>query len=166
MGFFGAMGKILAGKPVYTPEDIAQQQGAASQSLAPPTSSVMPPQSTGPKVIPQLHCGRVESRVEGNRLDIYLDLENASNDEVFVDRLAVLGQHRQVDRELRPGERHQILVYSGGPLTAAPQGYLEVQYRKQVDGDYFKSFYQIRFERHAHGFEVTEFHPAGPVKDI
>ena len=161
MGFFGAMGRIIAGKPVYTPEDIPGEQSVASQAM--PQS---PAASAGPKMIPQIHLGRVESHLQGGRLDMYGDMENPSTELVFIDKLALLGQHREVDRELRPGERHQVLLYSSAPIVAAPQGYLELQYRKQADGDYFKAFYQIRFERTQHGFEITEFRQAGTVKDI
>lgn len=160
------MGRILAGKPVYTPEDIARQQGTDYQPPVQPVAAAPGvPQHVGPKVIPQIHCGRIESLHNGNRLDIYVDLQNMSNEPVFIDKLAVLGQHREVDRELRPGERHQVLIYSGAPLTGAPQGYLELQYRKQADGDYFKSFYQIHFEKDVHGFEITDFRQTA-LKDI
>jgi hypothetical protein len=161
MGFFSAMGRIITGKPVYTPQDVSGSRLEAPQPV--PSAPTAPVE---PKIIPQIHLGRVESHLQGGRLDIYGDMENPSTELVFIDKLALLGQHREVDRELKPGERHQVLLYSGAPLTATPQGYLELQYRKQIDGDYFKAFYQIRFERNQHGFEVTEFHQVGAVKDI
>lgn len=164
MGFFGALGKIMAGKPVYTPEDVAKQAGTDAPASQPQTVASSP---AGPKSIPVVRLGRVECRVSGSRLDIYADIHNESNEALFLDRIFVLGTKRELDSQLRPGEAKQYAVYSGPLLANAPSGYAEVQYRKQSDGDYFADYHQIRSRpTGAHGYEVTEFRMQGPVKDI
>lgn len=156
------MSKILAGKPVYGSEDVGQSQPPAGGVPQP----LVPTAPTGPKYIPQIDFGRVENLVKNGRLDMYFDIVNTSGEAVFIDRIALLGTRRELDSQLRPGERKQYCLYSGAPLTSQPNGYVELQYRKVSDGDYFKSFYVIRYERDEHGFHVTELRPSGPVKDI
>lgn len=171
MGFFGALGKILAGKPVYTPED-ASGAGAVppmQPDPANPDAYAAPPEvgATPAKTIPVVRLGRVECRASGQRVDIYVDMRNESAEPIFLDRILLLGTKRELDSQLRAGEGRQFVVYSGPLLTNPPSGYAEVQYRKQVDGDYFANYHQIRSQQEGdHGYVITEFRMQGPVKDI
>jgi hypothetical protein len=159
MGFFGALGKIIAGKPVFE---------TTSQNPQPPVNTSMPGAApVGPKRIPQLQLGRVESRLQSGRYELYVDIVNSSQEQVFLDNMTLFGTRKELDTQLRPGETRQHLVYIGHPLTNQPGGYAELRYRKQVDGDYFMTYFQVRFERESDGFfKPTEFRQTGPVKDI
>ena len=52
MGFFGMLGKVLTGRPVYTP----QGQSAQPSSVQPVSRSVQ----TAGKVVPMVRFGRIE----------------------------------------------------------------------------------------------------------
>ncbi len=170
MGFFKAFGRVLAGKPVYTPEDIDRAQVAGQPDTTQPgVSDAVQPGVTlsGAKEIPQLGCGRIEHEVHGSKHDIYIDIENRSSQALFVDNIDVLGQHYELDSHLRPGERRQFWVYSGPPLMSAPSGYAQIQYRIESNNDYFMARFQIRARQAPdRTFRITEFRPAGPVVDL
>lgn len=158
MGIFGAFGRALMGKPAYTPQQV-EQEGAAQ-----PNGTV---QAAGPKTIPKLSIGRVENHASGQRLDVYADIHNESNEAVFLDRALLLGTTRQLDDQLRPGESKQFVIYSGPLLLNQPSGYVELRYRRQSDGDYFADYHVIRSRQEgSEGFIIAECLLAGPVKDI
>jgi hypothetical protein len=159
MGFFGALGKIIAGKPVFE---------TTAQKAQPPTNAfVLGAAPIGPKQIPQLQLGRIENRMLSGRYELYVDIVNSSPEQVFLDNMTLFGARKELDSQLRPGETRQHLVYVGRPLTAQPGGYAELRYRKQADGDYFMAYFQIRFERESDGFfKPTVFRQTGPIKDI
>jgi hypothetical protein len=171
MGFFGALGKIVAGKPVFTPEGEQKAAEPAPINAAQPNQQISPwdslTTSAVPKTIPQLRLGRIENRVQNGRYELYVDIMNASAEPVFIDNITLLGARAELDSQLRPGETRQYRVYNAQPLTSQPNGYAELRFRKQADGDYFMAYYQMRFEHESDGFyKITEFRPTGPVKDI
>jgi hypothetical protein len=170
MGFFEGFKRVLQGKPVYTPEDVEQQQGTVPQNDEQPLPGVaapVQPLPVGPKLIPIVRIGRVEPRVSGQRLDVYADLHNESTEQIFLDKIMLLGVTHQLDRQLSSGESHQFLIYSGPLLVSPPAGYAEIHYRKQADGDYFACYHQIRVRQEADGtYTITEFLLQGPIKDI
>jgi hypothetical protein len=154
MGFFGALGKVLAGKPIYGPEDVQPQAG--SEPSAQPSG----------KVVPTLRMTRVECPVEGTRMDVYVNIHNESTVEVFVDRMKLLGTVRQIDSQLRPGEARQFHVYSGSVLQNADHNDAEVQYRTTT-GDYFAARHNVRFQQEGdHTYRVSEFHLVLPIVDM
>lgn len=160
MGFFGALGKIMSGKPVYENKPGGNEDPAYSG----PESGL--PSAAGPKFIPVVRIGRVENRISGNRLDIYADIHNQSNEALFLDRVFFIGIKRELDSQLRPGEARQFIVYSGPLLMRQPDGYAELQYRKQSDGDYFANYHQVRSRQEGSNWQVSELLMQGPVKDI
>lgn len=172
MGFFGALGKVLSGKPVYTPaEEAAKQQQGQSQP-APTGQSAQPepagplPQA-GPKQPPAVGIGRVECVMNGGRMDVHIDLVNQSSEPVFIDDITLLGTRHELQRELRPGETRQEFVYSGQPFTQQPQGYAELRFRRQSDGDYYLNYYNYYCVQQANGtYFIGQFRPTGPTKDI
>lgn len=166
MGFFKALGNILAGKPVYPVSGGAQQsaQPAVVGEQSPLTALTG---STVQKDIPQIRLGRIENEIRNGRYELYVDITNASQQPVFLDSIALLGSRAEPDTQMQPGDTRQFRIYTGSPLGSQPSGYAALRYRKQTDGDYFESYYEIRFKRESDGYyKVTEFRPVGPVKDI
>lgn len=162
MGFFNALGKVLAGKPVFEP-----QQGGST--AAPTQQPAGPIQQTaaGPKHIPELHLGRVECQVNGERMDVYVDIANRSAEPIFLDDITVLGMRRELQRQLKPGEGRQQFVFSGQRLTNQPSGYAELRFRKVSDGDYFLNYYRYDCtQQRDGGYIIGLFRPTGPTKDV
>lgn len=169
MGFLSGIGRILAGKPVFTPqEEAANQHEAITQhEVVADSEQNRPTEHAGPKQIPQLHCGRIECHMNNGRCDLYVDVHNKSQQIVFIDDVNIFGVHRELQRQLKPGEAHQELLYSGQLLMHQPNDYALFRYRNQADGDYFQSKFQTRSEKEADGtYRITELRPAGLVKDI
>jgi len=170
MGFFGALGKVLSGKPVYSPQDQSVQQ-EGSQLMDDTQTAAQPGQQPGQvagKVVPVIRFGRIENQWDGPRLDVWADAGNESEVPVFIDWVTMLGAKRQLDLQLRPGQERQVLVYSGPLLQNHPGGYAEVQYRTAEDRDYFMNYHEIRSEQEEGGlgWRITEMIQRGPVKDM
>jgi hypothetical protein len=167
MGFFGVVGRIIAGKPAFTPGTNAKaspESPHATQSPSPLSSFAA---STARKEIPELHLGRVENLMQGGRYELYVDVVNSSREPVFLDNVALLGTNKELDSQLKPGEARQHLLYRGQPFTNPLHGAAQLRYRKQADGDYFMTSFEIRSRRESDGyFKVSEFRQLGPVKDI
>ncbi len=167
MGFFGALGKVLAGKPVYTPQDEAAKQNSAQveQPVQPGAAPVAPDSQS--KEIPQLHCGRIESQSTAGRCNLYVDVMNQSHEMILLDNVQLLGMQRGLERQLRPGESHQVLLYSGPTLMNEPSGYAIFRYRIQADHDYFRAQFHMHFVHESDGsYRITELRTAGHIKDL
>lgn len=160
MGFFGALGKIVAGKPVFEPE----QNGTSGSTPTPQSTGPMP---AGPKAVPVVRFGRVECHASGPRIDVYADIHNESQEAIFLDRILLPGSKRELDSQLNPGQSRQYLIYSGPLLSQPVHGCAEVHYRKQSDGDYFAGYHEIRCKPEgAAGYVITELLLRGPARDI
>jgi len=167
MGIFGAIGKVLSGKPVFTPQDQNTQQPDFGRQTGLGQAEPQLNQAAG-KVIPNVQFGRIENHWDGGRQDVYADAGNDSPVPIFLDWVNMCGAKRQLDFQLRPGESRQLLIYSGPRFANRPGGYVEVQYRTSQDGDYFMNYHEIRSEQEGGevGFRVTEILQRGPVKDL
>lgn len=132
--FFEGMKRIIQGKPVFEPGD---STGATTQSSSDNVSSQPP----------RVQIERTDSRLNGDRMETYCDIRNFSDSEVFLDKIRLLGDRREVDATLRAGDRKQFLVYAGKAPSDASEHDAELQYR-DMDGNYFKARYDVRFERH------------------
>ncbi len=174
MGFFGSLGKVLSGKPVFEPK---QSQGELKPAelaalQANQTDTALGPvaqqnQTSTRRTPPVVRVGRVENQVSGGRLDVYADIRNESAEPIFLDRILLLGVVRQLDAQLQPGQTQQFVVYSGQLFANEPRGYAEVQYRTAADGDYFSDRHEIRSRQEgANGYYITECLLRGPVKDV
>jgi len=171
MGFFGALGKIIAGKPVYPMDNgqQVQQTGSPAQPMQPqsqtPLSALSSP--TFQKDIPQLRLERIENLMQSGQYELYIDIANESREPVFLDNVALLGTRKELDSQLRPGEKRQYLLYRGRPFTNPLHQEIQLRYRKQADGDYFLAYFELRSRRETDGFfKATECRQIGPVKDI
>src|SRR4051794_36648888 len=117
MGFFS---RFLKGEPIYQPGDIdprpdvRPQEPQQGQPAPTQQSATAPePAPAGHEETPIVRIGRVESSLNGQRLDVYAVIKNESSQPVLLDKIHMFGAKRELDRHLRPGESHQCLIYSG-----------------------------------------------------
>jgi len=139
MGFFGALGKILQGKPVFTPD-----QGNGGQPGAP----AAPQPAAGDKVYPQVSIEHVQCRTTGGGMDIDAFIQNYSSGQVQLDKIELFGHTAQVTTFLRPGEDREFRIYDGPRPTATNQPNLELYY-KNASGDYFCADHYMEFTQQA-----------------
>lgn len=140
MGFFGAFGKILQGKPVFTTD-----QQASNGQLNVPVASVASPSG---KVYPQVSIERVECRTNGGAMDIDAFIQNYSGGQVQLDKIELFGHTTQITTFLRPGEDREQRIYDGPRPTATNQPNLELYY-KDASGDYFCADHYMEFTQQA-----------------
>lgn len=153
MGFFQGLGRVLAGKPVFGPDDVSRtEQQPAAQA--------------GGKVIPVVRIRRVECPTEGANMDVYIDIRNESSVRVYVDKIHLLGTARELDANLRPGEVKQFHVYRGPRPQDGNPTEAEVQYRTDSD-DYFAARHEVQYHQEPDGmYRVWEFRLITPIKDM
>jgi hypothetical protein len=150
MGFFGALGKVLAGKPIFEPDNNARSgegQAASRTSGSPPVVRIT----------------RVESPIRGDRLEVHVDIRNESNVPVFLDKISVLGTTRELDSDLAPGVVREFTAYVGPALKNDSHRDAELQYRTQ-DGEYFEARFDVRFYKESDGLHIGGFQPDGPIR--
>ncbi len=170
MGFFDDLNKIAQGKPVFEPTDAnlqAGQDGQVTQSReASPQPQTATPAPQGPKTIPVVQVRRVECRDNGPQMELQVDIQNDSREDVMLDKILLLGTVRELDTTLRPGQSRQFTVYKGNRTPDEPRGYAEVRYRK-MDGDYFSAIHQLRGRKESDGYwDVVELRLQLPIKDL
>jgi hypothetical protein len=151
MGFFGALGKVLAGKPIYG-------DGNAPASPA-------EPQAQKGKVIPVVRVSRVESPIKGNRLEVNMDIRNESNMPMLLDKIRIFGMTRELDAELPAGAVREYPIYEGPVLTDDHYRDAELQYRTP-QGDYFVARHEVRYYKQNDGLHIDELRLQLPIKDV
>lgn len=178
--FWTGMGRMLSGKPIYDPNDpdIQNMQDGGPSSQTDDTSvqnqaQVAPPNPYSPivkgddRTFPVLQIRRVDNRYNGNNVQVFFRIYNASPMQVWLDRIKVFGAERRINDDLRPRQEQQYAVYSGPQFKNKDDDKAKLKF-KTMDGDYFEIEYELRFNYHTdHAmYECNEVHQHGPVRDI
>lgn len=173
--FFEGLKRVVSGQPVFRQGEDAdgvthktdQQQGSEQQPLSQPVDAEVV-ELTGPKVIPEVFIERIEYRNTGANMDVSIQVNNRSQQEVMVDKLVLLGQTRAINYVLRPGESRELEGYSGPRLNHRNYTNCELQYRDQATGDYFSSLHLVEYEaQEVDGtYNIRNIRFTPPIKDI
>lgn len=157
MGFIKGLGNLLSGKPVFEPAD-----NSAKQANTPP-----PSQPTGPKYIPEVVIERIDYYENGNNCNLNVFIKNRSNIEIFVDRLSLIGQVKELDFTLRQGEMRKFTdVYKGQILKNDNYKYCEIDYRT-IEGDNFRTQHSVDYESKGDGvYHIKNLRYIPPVRDM
>jgi hypothetical protein len=162
MGFFGALGKILAGKPVYGPENTTTTAPLPGQAVRQSTTPATPMQ----KVIPVVRVTRAESHINGNRLEVNLEIRNESPVTIWIDKVYLLGTMRDLNDDLSPGGSHEFQIYSGPVLQNDSQKQAEVQYYTDVTRAYFAARHEVLYRQQADGLHVDQLRLITPIREL
>jgi hypothetical protein len=175
MGFFGALGKIIQGKPVFEPtnnnQPPAQPQGDAfgggnfGQTAAPQQPGAQPPVQTGPKQPPHVEFERIVCHTNGNHMECDAFIKNHSQTDVDLDRLNLLGTSQDLGRVLRPGEEREFRIYNGNRPNSTSYNRAELTV-KDATGDYFQIIYHVEFDAVGDGTYDIDTIRTQIVKDI
>ncbi len=168
--FFEGLKRLLVGQPVFKEgegvDGVEHKADARDAALEQPpvVDAVGRP---GPKVIPEVIIERIEYRNDGDDMDVDAEIKNQSDRDVFVDQITILGQTRQIDRVLRPGEQREIPVYSGRRPNHRNYSNCDLKYRDETTGDYFSSGHFVEFEQEQDKtYVVKRIRFVPPVRDI
>jgi hypothetical protein len=155
MGFFGALARIVQGKPVFE----ANQPNAAPQQPQMPTAATpdqsQPYAASGQKVYPQVGIERTTCHTHGSNMDLDLYIQNHSQAQVDLDRLEILGTSRDLGTFLRPGEEREFRVYSGPRPNNTNMSNVQLYIRNQA-GDMFCADFHIEFRQEADHTYTTD----------
>lgn len=171
--FFEGLKRVISGQPVFRPEEDvdgvthkSDQQADTEQQNHPVDADVV--EQPGPKIIPEVYIERVESRDNGANMDVSVQINNRSQQEVMVDKLLLLGVTRAINHVLRPGESRELPVYNGPKPTHRNYTNCELQYRDQATGDYFSSLHLVEYEAQSPEgtYEIRNIRFTPPIKDI
>lgn len=176
MGFWNAIGKIAQGKPVFevsadeqqeqqqgVPPEVHQAEQSTSQAAANPYVD-----AGGRKVIPSIRMERVAIHRNGPTETVRVWITNTSPFEIELDKIDLLGQRREIDRRLRSGEGHEVIVYEGPVLKDDHATKSILQYKITGNGDYFSLEHQLEyhFQGSDQTYSISEFRESYPVRDI
>lgn len=165
MGFFDVLGRIVRGEPGFQDENKSNSE--ASAASASPASPAEPTINKGDEhTFPVVYMKQLKPHVNGAKLELYCQIENAWSAEVELDKIRIFNIKRELDTKLRAGETREFLVYSGPVLT---HEYHEAQLDyKTKDGDYFSTTHEITFAYNAQDktYLPSDVHLDEPVRDI
>ena len=124
------------------------------------------------KIIPELEVLRVEPHLssDSKHLELWVTFLNRSEAEIELRNVAVLKQRADVGRFLKPGESHELKVYSGETPTNDAEHRAIVQLKVVENGDYFEADFLIKYhyEQEEHGavYVPEALELIRPVRDV
>ncbi len=171
--FFVAMKRILQGKPVYTPDDVATQAGteagqppenANEDGDGEPETLIRKGDDRTFPIVTVRHC---ECRLDGRDMELLCHIINSSDMPVVLHKIILFGDERRMEIDLRPGQERHVPVYRGPQAESPDEHELSLEYKTET-GDYFKAIHDIRFKYHpdTRTYSVDEVHLHPPVRDI
>lgn len=172
--FFEGLKRLIVGEPVFREgEDTTGVTHKSDQRLEAQQAAQEPVvadavERPGTKIIPEVVIENVEYRNNGDDMDVDVDIQNNSQQEVFVDKISILGTTRSIGLVLRPGEQREVAVYSGDRPNHRNYTNCELQYRDQATGDYFSSMHLVEYEQEPADktYVIRRIRFLPPVKDI
>lgn len=170
MGFLTGLGRLLAGKPVFVPEegpdrptdDIQQQVSEQPQAQADDLRD-----SSGRKIAPQITVSHVKSRLSGSNMTVTAWVTNNSAYLVRIDECMILSRESRLYRNLSPGHGHEVQLYRGPVATSDHDHRARLTFKITENTDMFEMNYTVEFDRNPNGtFTVEQLHQNGGVRDI
>ena len=154
--FFEVMKRMVKGEPVYQSDDPA----------AAPTNGPSTKKPYQPKAVPQVMVTRSECRINQQRMNCSAEIENRSEQSIFLDEIHIFGVKHELQRELRPGEDRELEIYDGPTLKGRFINECYLLYRDQ-SGDYFRSHHDVDCEQRSDGTQqVKRIRFLPPVEDV
>lgn len=176
--FLERLRRVMSGEPVFRPgedtDDPQQVQDKDDWDLPPqahtPVAQTNPapaPRTDGPKVIPLVTVERVECHMSGSNMEVTVHIKNHAAGDILIDKIILMGQSRELDRELQPGEQYEFVnVYNGPRPNHHNYTHSEIHYRDE-HGDYFSAIHNVEFDQESDGtYIIRRLRFIPPVKDI
>ncbi len=149
MGFFNDLGNALMGT--------GSRPAAGGQSTG----------EQGHKVISDMELKNIRSHRNGSQLAVTAWVTNNSDQRIRVDTCAMLKQKQTFNRELDPGQSHELILYQGETPHDENDHQVQITYRLHANGDLFQENYRIDFHLESDGARtISNLYSDGPVRDI
>lgn len=179
-GFFESMKRMIEGKPVFDANDDnkgwigknGQPQEASADPSAPVQSQPVEPKSSiikgNANTFPKVYVKRTRTQLSGSNQIVYVSIYNASQVEIELEELEIMGNSKQLGSHLRPGEEREFMVYNGPRKTSESHREAHLNYKEDETNDYFQSIHDVeyQFEQGDKTYSVEELHLRLPIRDI
>jgi len=150
MGFFGRIGKGMAGKPVYE----ADNQNVASQ-----------PSEALETAVPVMRITKLDCHIDGQKMDIYAFIHNESAEDVCVAKAILLERNREVNDWVSPGDTKQFHIYSDNAPQDANNHEIDLQYKTRADA-WFEARHEIIYRQDGGQFMPADSRLLLPIKNL
>lgn len=176
--FLERLRRLVNGEPIFRAgEDVENPQHVQDKddwdmppqahTAAQQTTPAPAPRTGGPKIVPLVTVERVECHPNGSNMGVTVHIRNHAAGDVMIDKITLLGQMRELDRTLQPGEQFEFMnAYNGPRPNNRNYTHCEVQYRDE-HGDYFSAVHNAEFDQEPDGtYTINRLRFIPPVKDI
>jgi hypothetical protein len=162
MGFLSDLGRALIG--VTPPGEQPARTASANDDLL---TGVGEGYYEGlRKIVPEVDVERLEAHQNGDRLELWAHVQNHSKFEVQVGRVNILGQHLDVGRFLKPGERNEVKIYAGAMPKDDSYHKAEFFFKIVKNGDYFCADHRIEYGFHDGHYVPEDLKIIHPIRDV
>jgi hypothetical protein len=136
--FFETIGRIVSGKPAFTPEDNLKKRNNAQMGESSMTYGANPLKKAE---ITDVDC------VEGGAgLECWITIQNSSNDKLDLNQFEFLGKQTDLQTIVNPGERRRFMAYQGPHLQNPGPNECNVEYIDS-SGNYFVANHNVIFRQ-------------------
>lgn len=174
MGFFDGLRRMIEGKPVFVDENKEAQAQDASESDDPWRQDEQPAteeshlvDERGRKIIPEIRLEHCKSHLNGSTIMVTAWVTNMGQVEVELYKVEMLDMKYELDRFLKPGQAHEVILYNG-PIPQDESDHKAVlEYKIVENGDYFDAEFMIEYGLESNGvYIIKELHPNPVIRDV
>lgn len=178
MGFWGGLGKLVAGKPVFE-ESRSEGHDDGWENDAPTTDYAEERQAkkeesrglydeSGVKQIPEAGVIHVKYNLSGTNVEVWATVRNHSTRNIELDKIMICGQKRELDYPLSPGAEREFSVYKGPFLMNDGYKRAELYYKDVQTGDYFRADHVIEYhyDAQSRAYHVNSLELIRPIYDV
>lgn len=167
MGFWDVTKRMLQGKPAFEmpPPDKDDQDDWGDEPSA-PARTTQSEAHNGPRVTPEAWVGRCKYHLNGSHMQVYAHIHNHSQVPIFLDKIQLVNQTRELDYVLQPGQAWEFRIYDGAAPTNGAYTEANLYYRDNKSGEYFRARHFIEYNLEGGLFCVEELHPVRPIVDM
>lgn len=118
------------------------------------------------EVIPEVCIERIESHVSGSHLELWGTFRNRSSVEIEIREIRMFGSTDHETRFMKPGEQHEMRIYSGELLHSTNEHDAEVVYEAVETGRYYTAKHRLDFMTHGDGsVEISRVTLVRPIEE-
>lgn len=177
MGFWGGLGKLIAGKPVF---EEPKNEGHGDWDDDAPTADYAEDRqikreesqglynASGVKQIPEASVERVKYVISGDNTEVWATIGNQSQRAIELDKIMLCGQMKELDYPLQPGANREFSVYKGKSLKHDSYTKANLFYKDVQTGDYFRADHLVEYHYEAQPDEyyVESMELIRPINDV
>ncbi len=148
---FAVLARLLSGKPAFEQDGVVSEKSSGTQNVGPHQVANPYLDSSGRKIYPVVKVTNCHFHRSGDHAELRVHIHNESHFEVQLDKIKLFGQTVELDRNLRPHDSQEFLVYKGHVFGSRPHDKAELIYQILGSNDYFMNPHSITFRQESDG---------------